>query len=39
VREITCPEGRLRKVFIVVIHRHGPKERLRQALGLPLPGY
>ena len=34
VRAINCPEGHLRKVFIVVINRHSAAERARRALGL-----
>jgi hypothetical protein len=33
VREIRCPEGRMRKVLIAVINRYGLVERTRQALG------
>ncbi len=32
VREIRCPEGRLRKVFIVVLNRDGLGDRIRFAL-------
>lgn len=32
VREITCPEDRVRKVFIVVINANGPMDRLRRFL-------
>jgi hypothetical protein len=38
-REIRCPEGRMRKVFIVVINRFTPVDRVRHLLGAPLPGY
>jgi hypothetical protein len=31
VREIRCPEGHMRKVFIVVLNRNGPLDRLRHA--------
>lgn len=34
VREIRCPEGALRKVFIVVINRVTSLQRLRQAVGM-----
>ena len=30
VREITCPQDRIRKVFIVVINANGPIDRLRR---------
>lgn len=39
VREIRCPEGRMRKVFIVVINRFTPIDRVRTFLGAPAPGY
>jgi hypothetical protein len=39
VREIRCPEGRMRKVFIVVINRFNPVDRVRMFLGGPAPGY
>ena len=40
VREIRCPEGLYRKVFIVVINRDGPLERLRRLWpGAKRPGY
>lgn len=32
VRELSCPEGRLRRVFIVVINRNGRLERLRRSI-------
>ncbi len=32
VEEIRCPEGRLRRVFIVVVNRDGPLQRLRARL-------
>ncbi len=34
VREIRCPEDRLRKVFIVVINRVRPADRLKRVFGL-----
>ena len=34
VRAVRCPEGRLRKVFIVVINRRTATERMRRAFGL-----
>jgi hypothetical protein len=33
VREIHCPEGHMRKVFIVVVNRNGPLDRLRALFG------
>jgi hypothetical protein len=38
VRELRCPEGRLRKVFIVVINRMRLRDRLRKLTGRPLEG-
>ena len=39
VREIRCPEDRLRKVFIVVINRFTSADRLRRFFGSPAKGY
>ncbi|RMD60850.1 MAG: 2OG-Fe(II) oxygenase [Alphaproteobacteria bacterium] len=39
VREIVCPEGKLRKVFIVVINRRSPVTWIRRKLGLLPRGY
>lgn len=39
VKEIQCPEGSMRKVFIVVINRMTPKVRLRKLLGRDADGY
>jgi Rps23 Pro-64 3,4-dihydroxylase Tpa1-like proline 4-hydroxylase len=39
VRKIACPEGRFRKVFIVVINRYTPLDRLKRALGKSAKGY
>lgn len=39
VQKIECPEGKLRKVFIVVINRMTPKVRLRRMLGRDADGY
>ena len=39
VREIHCPEGYLRKVFIVVINRYTPVDRLRRLFGKSAKGY
>jgi hypothetical protein len=39
VREIRCPEDRLRKVFIVVINRFTPADRVRRFFGSPPKGY
>ena len=37
VRALNCPEGRMRKIFIVVINRLTPLLRLRRLVG-GLPG-
>ena len=34
VRPLQCPEGHMRRVFIVVIHRVSPVERARRLVGL-----
>jgi hypothetical protein len=39
VRELRCPPGALRKVFIVVINRDTPLDRLRRLLGGAARGY
>jgi hypothetical protein len=39
VRELSCPEGRLRKVFIVVINCYTPLDRLQRAFGKSPRGY
>jgi hypothetical protein len=39
VKEIRCPEGSLRKVFIVVLNRMTAKVRLRRMLGQDADGY
>ena len=40
VKEIHCPENRLRKVFIVVINNNSPYQRVRRWLKKkPVPGY
>jgi hypothetical protein len=39
VKEITCPEDKLRKVFIVVINRRSPVVWMRRKLGLLPKGY
>jgi hypothetical protein len=39
VREITCPEGHLRKVFIVVLNRDTPLARAKRVLGSRRGGY
>ncbi|HXG18409.1 MAG TPA: 2OG-Fe(II) oxygenase [Methylomirabilota bacterium] len=39
VREIRCPQDALRKVFIVVINRYTPLDRLRRAFGKTARGY
>ena len=39
VRELTCPEGYLRKVFIVVINRYFFRDRVRRFFGEPPRGY
>jgi len=39
VRELTCPEGYLRKVFIVVINRYFFRDRVRRFFGGPPRGY
>lgn len=38
VKAITCPEGQLRKVFIVVINHLKPADRLRRLFGRPIEG-
>jgi len=39
VHELQCPEGYLRKVFIVVVNRFSPLDRLKRALGKSSKGY
>ena len=39
VREMRCPEDRMRKVFIVVINRHTPLDRVKQFFGGKAKGY
>lgn len=39
VQEIACPDGRLRKVFIVVINRRSPITWIRRRLGVLPKGY
>jgi hypothetical protein len=39
IRELRCPEGYLRKVFIVVINRYKPLDRLRRFFGKSPKGY
>jgi hypothetical protein len=39
VREIRCPQDAMRKVFIVVVNRYTPLDRLRRALGQTSRGY
>jgi hypothetical protein len=39
VRELRCPQGRLRKVFIVVINHCSPLDRLRRLFGKAAEGY
>ena len=39
VRTLTCPEGLLRKIFIVVINRYSPLDRVRRFLGEAPRGY
>jgi hypothetical protein len=40
VREIRCPEGRMRRVFIVVVNRNSPLDRIRARLfGKPFERY
>jgi len=39
VREISCPEGIMRKVFIVVINRYRPFDRVKSLFGRYQPGY
>jgi len=39
VRELTCPQGHLRKVFIVVVNRYTPLDRVRRFFGEPPRGY
>jgi hypothetical protein len=39
VREIRCPEGRMRKVFIVVINRYTPADRLRRLFASSTKGH
>jgi len=36
VREVQCPEGAMRKIFVVVINRMRPLDRARRLVGLPL---
>lgn len=40
VKEIQCPEGKMRKVFIVVINSNTPFQRIKRWVkGKPVPGY
>ena len=39
VREIKCPEGQLRKVFIIVINRYTPVDRVQRFFGKSPKGY
>ena len=39
VRPLECPEGQLRKVFIVVINRYSAVDRIRRLLGGKSKGY
>jgi hypothetical protein len=39
IRELSCPEGYLRKVFIVVLNRYTPVDRLQRFFGKPPKGY
>ena len=39
VRTLECPEGQLRKVFIVVINRYSAVDRIRRLLGGKSKGY
>jgi hypothetical protein len=39
VRTLTCPQGLLRKIFIVVINRYSPLDRVRRLFGEPPRGY
>jgi hypothetical protein len=39
VRALTCPQGHLRKIFIAVINRYSPLDRVRRFLGEPPRGY
>ena len=39
VRTLTCPEGLLRKIFIVVINRYSPLDRVRRFFGEAPRGY
>lgn len=39
VRPLTCPQGLLRKIFIVVINRYSPLDRVRRFFGEPPRGY
>ena len=39
MRPLQCPEDRLRKVFIVVVSRFGPVERIKRLLGWKAKGY
>jgi hypothetical protein len=39
VRTLTCPQGHLRKIFIVVINRYSPLDRVRRFFGEPPRGY
>ena len=39
VRELRCPEGNMRKVFIVVVNRYTPLDRLLRVVGKAQKGY
>lgn len=39
MRPLQCPEDRLRKVFIVVVSRFGPVERIKRIFGWKAKGY
>ena len=39
IRALDCPEGQLRKVFIVVINRYSALDRMRRLFGGKLKGY
>ncbi len=39
MRPLQCPQDRLRKVFIVVINRSGPIEKLKRFFGWKVKGY
>ena len=39
VRKLTCPQEHLRKIFIVVINRYSPLDRVRRFFGEPPRGY